>query len=39
MTDLHIARRMQWTYPEVQALPLAVYDVLVEELVKEQDAD
>jgi len=38
MTHLHIARRMHWTYQDVVTLPREVYDVLVEELVKEQEA-
>lgn len=39
MTHLNIARRMHWTYPDVLALPLEVYDVLVDQLLTEQETD
>jgi hypothetical protein len=38
MTHLSIARQFHWTYPDVLALPLPVYDVLVEALEQEQAA-
>ena len=38
MSALTIARRCHWRYDWVEALPLDVYTILVEELVKEDAA-
>lgn len=39
MSDLHVCRAMRWTYDELLALPVDVYEVLVEELRREAAAE
>lgn len=36
ISDLAICRHMGWTYDQVRALPVDIYDVLIEELAKER---
>jgi hypothetical protein len=38
ITNLAICRAMHWPYPAVLALPVGVYDVLLDELNKESEA-
>jgi hypothetical protein len=35
VSDLAICRHMGWTYDDVLMLPRAIYDVLIEELAKQ----
>ena len=37
MSDLAVCRYMGWSYDDVLALPVAIYNVLIEELNKAHD--